>query len=140
MTMQSDLDQIANAAESTSLTTAENFIAGSGKDGLRSYFTVQARKGQRKASLHVVIGKNPNTLKSGFATLSGELAIINSPNSPGVQERNGTAWVYLNMLPASTIADFQTVVANLVTDLTTTEGLTITSAVGATMADLQVSW
>lgn len=140
MTLQSELDQITNAARDLATNTAETFLASSGKIGISSFFRSEAGKGKRLTNLHISNGKNPSTLKSGFTTLSGELAIINSPSSPGVQTRNGICWVYLNMTPRSTIADFNTAVTALVTDLTVTDGLTVTINIGATMADLVVGW
>lgn len=139
MTLAFDLNQLTNATQQGAADKIENFIAGAGKIGITGFLRQEARKGQRLALLHLDQRFNPQTLKSGYATLSGELAIENAPSTPGVIQRNGVGWMYLGIKDIITQAQWEAIVADLVTDLVT-DGLTIQVLVGSTVSDLTISW
>lgn len=139
MTLQSDLNLITNTVQTGAVDKADTFIAGPGKTGIAGFLQQEARKGRRTALLHMDQRFNPQTLSSGYATLSGELAIINSPATPGVIQRNGVGWMYLG-IEGITQAQWASIIADMVLDLTVTEGLTVTNVVGNTIADLTISW
>ena len=139
MTLASDLNLLTINTQNTVVSNAETFLDVGGIIGLTGFLQSEARKGKRYGRVHISNGKNPQSMRSGFATISGELSIINSPLSPGSQPRNGVLWMYFNMEQA-TRTEFATVVNNFVTDLTTIEGLTVGVLIGTTAAELEISW
>jgi hypothetical protein len=139
MTMAQRLQTALTNIQNITITNTNHFFATTAKTGLEGFLTNKALKGKNTAVVHVTTKKNPLSRRSGFATLSGELAIINAPPDAGVYERNQIGWIYMSS-EVLTIDQFRTEVTNFVDDLVLTEGLTVSMTLGATMADLVISW
>lgn len=139
MTLYSNLQLITNTAQSNQITSISSFMVYGGPQGLLSFFTSQAQLGLTSALLHCEKGINPRSRNSGFATLSGQLGMMNAEPTTGVVKRNDVGWFYFNMdtcTEAQFLAEVDDVKAYLIS-----EGLTVTIDVrGSVMADLTVSW
>lgn len=134
--------QRLQAAQTNSQTQVINniniFFAGNAKTGLEGFLTKIAESGLSTGFIHITSEQNPRSRRSGFATLSGELAILNAENDAGVYERNGVGWIYTDA-SVLTINQFRAEVNDFIDDLES-EGLTVTPTIGATMADLVITW
>lgn len=139
MSLLTDLQAILTNTQQRDVNAHNHYMLQTGPTDLKTFFRGRAQVGESRGMLHVEKGKNPKAKSPGYATLSGELAIINADPSRGIVERNEIGWFYFNMENAST-AQFQTEVTDLITYLTT-EGLTIVNnVISETMADITVSW
>ena len=138
MTMAQRLQNIETTTQNQTIDNVELFFAGSAKTGLEGFLSNIARSGQSQGNILITKEKNPRSRKSGFATLSGELAILNAENDAGVYDRNNIGWIYMdaNVL---TIDQFRQEVTDFITDLQG-EGLTVASKIGASIAELVISW
>jgi hypothetical protein len=147
--MATILTNITNTRQTREEDALSGFFAGPGKWGVFHYLAGLAKEGQSNGYIHVDSSYNPMSKNAGFATLSGELAIINAPSTPGVVTRNGVGWIFLgnesnhndlNNVSILTIAQFQSIVLDFINDLITNEDLTVTYQMGATMFDIYISW
>lgn len=139
MTMATDLANLTDTEQTKEQAASTAYLSNPGKRDLFGFLSLRAQMGKRDGNLHINVKTNPSTLKAGFATLSGELAIINSPPTPGLVTRNTIGYMYLGE-PGITIAQFQAEVNAFVTDLVTNEGLTVAANIGASIADLAITW
>jgi len=114
-------------------------MVNAGPQDLKSFFTRIAYYGETQGRLHIEKTANPQEQHTGFATLSGELGILNAEPARGVVDRNGIGWFFFNM-PSTTTQQFHDEIGDLITYLTG-EGLTVESnTLGEIMADIVVSW
>ena len=146
-TMAATLTAILNNAQTTETNTLTTFFENPAMVGLLQYLTGLAQQGQNSGLLHIDSTYNPLSQTAGYATLSGALAVINAPQTPGLVIKNGVGWIFLgnqsrfnDNISILTIAQFQAVVLAFINDLITEQDLTVTYQMGATMFDLQISW
>lgn len=139
MSLYTTLQGITTTSQSNAINAQNAFMVYGGPQGLLSFFTSQAQKGETSALLHCEKGINPRSRNSGFATLSGQLGVLNAEPTTGVVKRNDVGWFYFNMdtcTEAQFLAEVDDVKAYLIS-----EGLIVTIDVrGSIMADLMVSW
>lgn len=139
MTLATDLQTIVTDTQSGKTDQIDAFLDPSGYKTLSDFLKFHARQGNISARIHVEIGRDPYHIDAGYATLTGELAIINSDAIQGVEFFNDVAWVFFNASEL-TVPQFEQVVEDLITYFET-EGLTTTSkAIGAKMADFVLNW
>ncbi len=139
MSLYTDLKQITNDSQSKQLDAHNAYMAITGPTDLKSFFGSKAYEGKTQAMLHIEKSINPYNRKSGFATLSGQLGILNAEPGRGIMDRNDIGWFYF-ALDTVTKEQFQQEVTDLINYLIA-EGLTVVSnAIGAEMADIVVSW
>ena len=138
MTIKSDLDT-QRAAELATLNAAITaFLEGSALNGVAEFLSDKVSEGLNVGIVHMESSINPWYLDTGYTTLSGELARTNAEAPQGLTVKNGTAHIHLSA-PQLTISGFQSHVNDFIT-LLTNEGLTVSSNLGAVMADLIITW
>lgn len=139
MSLYTDLNQILDNQRNRELASHDVYMVNAGPIDIKTFLKSQAEKGRTLAMIHVEKGSNPRHRNSGFATLSGQLAISNAEPSRGIIARNDVGWFYFDM-PSTSTSQFHAEVTDLLTYLTN-EGLTITSnTIGEQMADIVVDW
>ena len=139
MSLLTDLQQIVNDNQTQDQARADIYLEAQGYNSIAAFFKREAAMGKTGARLHLEKGPNPKHRQSGFATLSGQLAIANAEAITGIFVRNEIGWVYLNM-PSVTIQQFHAKIDDMVTELTT-EGLAVTETrYGAEIGELTLSW
>lgn len=139
MSLLIDLQTILSNTQTKELNASAAFFANAGQYGIYTYFQGQAQKGKKSAIIHFEKSVNPYNRKSGFATLSGQLSIMNAEPEIGAQNRNDVGWIYMS-IPNATGSQFQAAVQDIL-DWLTSEGLTLNSTVmGNEMADTIVNW
>jgi len=139
MTMYARLNAAKNTSTQTTNERTDFFLENNAKTGLEGFLKKRAQKGKTSAFIHMTNEENPRSKKSGFATLSGELSVINSEEIAGVYERKDVIWIYLSCENLS-IQGFQNQVIDFIDDLVMNENMAISSTLGATEADLTISW
>lgn len=138
MSLYTDLQQIVTDAQTGEIDNIDTYLSLAGADQIGDFLKAKAAKGKTSARLHFEVGQNPRHKASGFATLSGQLAVLNSESAQGLFERNDIGWVYLDG-ETLTIAQFQQVVTDLEADYQA-EGLTVETVLGAEMAEMVLDW
>lgn len=140
MSLLTDLQTLTSTQQTNEIASQDIFFSQGGRIGMTEFLKSQAKLGKTEAFLHFEKGYNPySRSRTGFTTLSGELAIRNAPPETGVSNLNDIGWIYMG-LPSTNQAQFQSEVQDEI-DWLTSEGLTIVEqALGSTMADAKVSW
>jgi len=138
MSLYTDLQNLTTLTEQQEIDRLTTYMSLAGFTDLENFLKSQALEGKFQALIHIEKSGNPQSRAAGFATLAGEIGILNAQASRGLIARNDIGWLYVNM-PKSTIEQFQIEVTNI-RCLLQNEGLTVTETIGSTMAELIVDW
>lgn len=139
MSLYTDLQTITLDSQNREINAQNTYMNVAGPIDIKTFLSGQAQLGRYTARFHIEKGPNPHRRETGYQSLSGQHGRLKPEPARGVIERNDTGWFYFNM--ATTTLDQFTQEVNDIVDYLTTEGLTVSDlAVGATMADLTVSW